>query len=85
MWECWCSVVAMEVMSSFVFSDKMKFLIHFPVSIFLWVLGNRGEDGSRNQTRFADLGELEQPAPAFHHDDAVDLSPSIRPFLSLDV
>ncbi|KAK2635844.1 hypothetical protein Ddye_030636 [Dipteronia dyeriana] len=30
------------------------------------------DEGSRNQTRFADLGELEQP----FHNDAVDLSPS---------
>lgn len=37
----------------------------------------RGEDiSSRNQTRFADLGELHQPAPVFPHDDAVDLSSS---------
>ncbi|XP_021675784.2 transcription factor TGA2.3 isoform X1 [Hevea brasiliensis] len=34
------------------------------------------EDGSRSQTRFADLGDLDQPASAFHHDGAVDLSPS---------
>ncbi|GMI99927.1 TGACG sequence-specific binding protein 8, PERIANTHIA [Hibiscus trionum] len=31
---------------------------------------------SRHQTRFPDLGELDHPAVAFHHDDAVDLSPS---------
>ncbi|XP_012082055.1 transcription factor TGA2.3 isoform X2 [Jatropha curcas] len=36
----------------------------------------RAEDNSRNQTRFADLGELDQSAPAFTHDDAVDLSRS---------
>ncbi|XP_021299702.1 transcription factor TGA2.3 isoform X2 [Herrania umbratica] len=37
----------------------------------------RGEDcNSRHQTRFSDLGELDHPAPAFQHDDAVDLSPS---------
>lgn len=35
----------------------------------------RGDESSRNQTRFPDLGELEQSA-AFHHDDAVDLSSS---------
>ncbi|KAK8511866.1 hypothetical protein V6N12_000904 [Hibiscus sabdariffa] len=41
-------------------------------SIFL-----RGDDcNSRHQTRFPDLGELDHPAVAFHHDDAVDLSPS---------
>ncbi|XP_021910390.1 transcription factor TGA2.3 isoform X2 [Carica papaya] len=34
------------------------------------------DDGSRNQTRFADLGELDHSATAFHQDDAVDLSPS---------
>ncbi|CBI27049.3 unnamed protein product, partial [Vitis vinifera] len=34
-----------------------------------------GDESSRNQTRFPDLGELEQSA-AFHHDDAVDLSSS---------
>ncbi|KAK8659233.1 hypothetical protein V6N13_029442 [Hibiscus sabdariffa] len=40
-------------------------------SIFL-----RGDDcNSRHQTRFPDLGELDHPAVAFHHDDAVDLSP----------
>lgn len=33
----------------------------------------RGDD---NQTRFADLGELEHSATVFPHDDAVDLSPS---------
>ncbi|XP_017971464.1 PREDICTED: transcription factor HBP-1b(c38) isoform X2 [Theobroma cacao] len=37
----------------------------------------RGEDcNSRHQTRFSDLGELDHPASAFQHDDAVDLSPS---------
>ncbi|OMP06789.1 hypothetical protein COLO4_07887 [Corchorus olitorius] len=37
----------------------------------------RGDDcNSRNQARFSDLGELDHPAAAFHHDDAVDLSPS---------
>ncbi|GKU90374.1 hypothetical protein SLEP1_g4374 [Rubroshorea leprosula] len=37
----------------------------------------RGDDCSRNQTHFLDFGELDQhPAAAFHHDDAVDLSPS---------
>ncbi|TYH39817.1 transcription factor TGA2.3 isoform X1 [Gossypium raimondii] len=37
----------------------------------------RGDDcNSRNQTRFPDLGELDHPAAAFHHDDAFDLSPS---------
>ncbi|KAJ9163364.1 hypothetical protein P3X46_023041 [Hevea brasiliensis] len=36
----------------------------------------RGEDGNRNQTRFPDLGDLDQPAAAFHHYDAVDLSSS---------
>lgn len=58
--------------------------------LFVFVLGGkkRGEDiSSRNQTRFADLGELHQPAPVFPHDDAVDLSSSIhyRLFLSLAV
>ncbi|XVE85959.1 hypothetical protein DITRI_Ditri17bG0133800 [Diplodiscus trichospermus] len=37
----------------------------------------RGDDcNSRQQTRFSDLGELDHAAAAFHHDDAVDLSPS---------
>ncbi|GLT34484.1 hypothetical protein SLA2020_089940 [Shorea laevis] len=37
----------------------------------------RGDDCNRNQARFVDFGELDQPTPgAFHHDDAVDLSPS---------
>ncbi|XP_038705996.1 transcription factor HBP-1b(c38) isoform X2 [Tripterygium wilfordii] len=36
----------------------------------------RGEDGVRNQNRIVDLGELDQSASAFRHDDAVDLSPS---------
>ncbi|PSR91190.1 Transcription factor PERIANTHIA like [Actinidia chinensis var. chinensis] len=36
----------------------------------------RGYDSARNQTRFADIGELEQPAVGFHQDDAVDLSRS---------
>ncbi|GAV59176.1 bZIP_1 domain-containing protein/DOG1 domain-containing protein [Cephalotus follicularis] len=38
----------------------------------------RGDDNTRNQTRFVDLGELDQPtvAATFHHDDAVDLSPT---------
>ncbi|XWS34014.1 hypothetical protein CRYUN_Cryun21dG0003000 [Craigia yunnanensis] len=37
----------------------------------------RGDDcNRRHQTRFSDLGELDHPAAAFHHDDAVDLSPS---------
>ncbi|KAE8657455.1 Transcription factor PERIANTHIA [Hibiscus syriacus] len=37
----------------------------------------RGDDcNSRHQARFPDLGELDHPAVAFHHDDAVDLSPS---------
>ncbi|PON87068.1 Basic-leucine zipper transcription factor [Trema orientale] len=36
----------------------------------------RGDECSRNQTRFSDLGELEHSAAAFTHDDAVDLSPS---------
>lgn len=35
----------------------------------------RGDEISRNHSHFADLGELEQSA-GFHHDDAVDLSPS---------
>ncbi|KAF2311157.1 hypothetical protein GH714_019745 [Hevea brasiliensis] len=34
------------------------------------MLGNR-EDGSRSQTRFADLGDLDQPASAFHHDGSM--------------
>ncbi|KAJ8760759.1 hypothetical protein K2173_018717 [Erythroxylum novogranatense] len=42
-----------------------------PTSFFL-----RGQDDRRNQTRFADLGQLDQPASAFPEDDAVDLSPS---------
>jgi transcription factor TGA len=47
---------------------------------------NRGEDiNSRNQTRFADLGELHQPAPVFPHDDAVDLSSSIHYLLFLSL
>jgi transcription factor TGA len=37
----------------------------------------RGDGSGRDQTRFTDLGELEQSAAGFHHDDAVDLSPSI--------
>ncbi|BBG94447.1 bZIP transcription factor family protein, partial [Prunus dulcis] len=37
---------------------------------------NRGDDTNRNQTRFTDLGELEQSATVFPHDDAVDLIPS---------
>ncbi|XP_050225943.1 transcription factor TGA2.2 isoform X2 [Mercurialis annua] len=48
-----------------------------------FVLRDDQENGSRNQTRFADLGELDhQPSPAtFHHQQhqqhhAVDLSPS---------
>ncbi|XWS64332.1 hypothetical protein CRYUN_Cryun06bG0177400 [Craigia yunnanensis] len=36
----------------------------------------RDECNSRQQTRFSDLGELDHPAAAFHHDDTVDLSPS---------
>ncbi|XP_021814335.1 transcription factor HBP-1b(c38)-like [Prunus avium] len=36
----------------------------------------RGDDTNRNQTRFTDLGELEQSATVFPHDDAVDLIPS---------
>ncbi|KAM1315058.1 hypothetical protein ACFX13_018989 [Malus domestica] len=35
----------------------------------------RRDDSDRNQTRFTDLGELEQSATAFPHDDAVVLSP----------
>ncbi|MBA0772987.1 hypothetical protein Gotri_008293 [Gossypium trilobum] len=50
------------------------------VLLTFWVsvsIGNRGDDcNSRNQTRFPDLGELDHPAAAFHHDDAFDLSPS---------
>lgn len=57
----------------------MKSLICASVSV-LWK--NRGDD---NQTRFADLGELEHSATVFPHDDAVDLSPSIIPFPSLYV
>ncbi|KAL6959123.1 hypothetical protein U1Q18_045515 [Sarracenia purpurea var. burkii] len=34
-----------------------------------------GDDSARNQTRFADLGELEQ-STGFHQNDAVDLSRS---------
>ncbi|XP_065880569.1 transcription factor TGA2.2 [Euphorbia lathyris] len=45
-------------------------------SFFLRVEDDDGEDRTRNQTRFSDLGELDHPAPAFHQDDAVDLSPS---------
>ncbi|KAE8716071.1 Transcription factor PERIANTHIA [Hibiscus syriacus] len=38
---------------------------------------NRGDDcNSRHQERFLDLGELDHPVVAFHHNDAVDLSPS---------
>ncbi|KAM0993300.1 hypothetical protein FF2_008891 [Malus domestica] len=37
---------------------------------------SRGDDSDRNQMRFTDLGELEQSATAFPHDDAVVLSPS---------
>lgn len=48
-----------------------------------FVLGNRGEDGSRNQARFRYLGELDQTASAFHPDDAIDLSPSILISLSI--
>ncbi|XP_009336601.2 transcription factor TGA2.3 isoform X1 [Pyrus x bretschneideri] len=36
----------------------------------------RGDDSDRNQTRFTDLGELEQSATVFPHDDVVVLSPS---------
>ncbi|CAL8994925.1 unnamed protein product [Prunus brigantina] len=36
----------------------------------------RGDDTNRNQTRFTDLGELEQSATVFPHDEAVDLIPS---------
>ncbi|XP_058182811.1 transcription factor HBP-1b(c38)-like isoform X2 [Rhododendron vialii] len=37
----------------------------------------RADESIRNQTRFADLGELEQSAAGFHHDtNAVDLSRS---------
>ncbi|KAE8724635.1 Transcription factor PERIANTHIA [Hibiscus syriacus] len=37
----------------------------------------RGDDcNSCHQTRLPDLGELDHPAVAFHHDDAVDLSSS---------
>ncbi|KAB1221034.1 Transcription factor PERIANTHIA [Morella rubra] len=36
----------------------------------------QGDGSGRDQTRFADLGELEQSAAAFHHEDAVDLSPT---------
>ncbi|KAM0970699.1 hypothetical protein ACFX15_018143 [Malus domestica] len=36
----------------------------------------RRDDSDRNQTRFTDLGELEQSATAFPHDDVVVLSPS---------
>lgn len=40
------------------------------------IKNNRGVDeSSRNETRFADLGELEQP----FQNDAVDLSASIHP------
>jgi hypothetical protein len=57
--------------------------------LFVFMLGgkkNRGEDiNSRNQTRFADLGELHQPAPVFPHDDAVDLSSSIHYLLFLSL
>lgn len=41
------------------------------------LLENRGDENSRNETRFSDLGELEQSAAAFTHDDAVVLSSSI--------
>ncbi|KAF8033109.1 hypothetical protein BT93_D1876 [Corymbia citriodora subsp. variegata] len=45
--------------------------IYCQASFFL-----RGDDVmSRNHTRFADLGEFEQSVAAFHHEDAVDLSP----------
>ncbi|XP_010263274.1 PREDICTED: transcription factor TGA2.3-like isoform X2 [Nelumbo nucifera] len=33
-----------------------------------------GDEGSRNQSRFSGLGELEQ-STGFHHEDAVNLSP----------
>ncbi|KAE9451060.1 hypothetical protein C3L33_17058, partial [Rhododendron williamsianum] len=40
----------------------------------------RADESIRNQTRFADLGELEQSAAGFHHDtNAVDLSRSNTP------
>ncbi|XP_030460108.1 transcription factor TGA2.3 [Syzygium oleosum] len=46
--------------------------IYCQASFFL-----RGDDVmSRNQTRFADFGELQQSVAAFHHEDTVDLSPS---------
>ncbi|XP_015895683.2 transcription factor TGA2.3 isoform X2 [Ziziphus jujuba] len=43
----------------------------------------RGEENTRNQTRFSDLGELEQSAAAFPHDDAVVLSPNVGSIFSL--
>lgn len=42
--------------------------MYCPSSFYL-----RGDESARNNTRFADPGELDQSA-AFHHDDAVDLS-----------
>ncbi|KAL4383413.1 hypothetical protein GQ457_15G005230 [Hibiscus cannabinus] len=63
--------------SSFFLSRKKEtFFVVLTVLVSVSVK-NRGDDcTSRHQTRFPDLGELDHPAVAFHHDDAVDLSPS---------
>lgn len=53
-------------------------------SVFVYCK-NRGEENTRNQTRFSDLGELEQSAAAFPHDDAVVLSPSILSLIFLSI
>ncbi|KAK9052269.1 hypothetical protein SSX86_028897 [Deinandra increscens subsp. villosa] len=43
----------------------------------------RADENGRNDTRFGDLGELQHP-PAFHQENAVDLSRSML-FLSLEI
>lgn len=61
----------------------LKPCLGFYIIRFIFYEKNRGDECSRNQTRFSDIGELEHSAAAaFPHDDAVDLSPSI-PFALL--
>ncbi|KAK8657616.1 hypothetical protein V6N13_035846 [Hibiscus sabdariffa] len=61
--------------SSFFLRMKETFFVVLTVLVSVSIK-NRGDDcTSRHQTRFPDLGELDHPAVAFHHDDAVDLSP----------
>ncbi|KAF3431820.1 hypothetical protein FNV43_RR26556 [Rhamnella rubrinervis] len=43
----------------------------------------RGNEDTRNETRFSDLGELEQSAATFPHDDAVVLSSNVGSIFSL--